>query len=84
MRAVSAALWSSLHSFVGLGVGPYLVGELNMRFEPSFGASGVRYSLAVATLSLALAALFQLLSARNLPRDLERMLEPKLRDGAVR
>jgi MFS family permease len=70
MRAVSAALWSSLHSFVGLGLGPYLVGELNMRFEPSFGASGVRYSLAIATLSLALAALFQLLSARTLRHDL--------------
>ncbi len=72
-RTVSAALWSSLHSFVGLGVGPYLVGELNMRFEPSFGAASVRYSLTIASGTLALAALFQLLAARTLPRDLSRV-----------
>lgn len=73
MRAVSAALWSSLHSFVGLGLGPYLVGELNMRLEPSFGTSAVRYSLVISTVSLLFAALFQFLSARTLRQDLARV-----------
>jgi MFS family permease len=72
MRTVAAAVWGSLYSLVGLGLGPYLVGELNVRFEPSLGVESIRTSLACAVLLLAVAALFQLLAGRRLLGDLER------------
>ena len=73
MRTVSAAVWSSLFAFVGLGVGPYLVGELNVRLEPSLGQEAIRYSLASVSGVLLLAASFQLASGRTLIGDLERV-----------
>ncbi|MBK7949696.1 MAG: MFS transporter [Deltaproteobacteria bacterium] len=72
MRTVAAAVWSSLYSLVGLGLGPYVVGELNVRFEPSSGVFGIRYSLASVMTALAIAAFFQLLAARRLLVDLAR------------
>ena len=71
MRTVSAALWSSVFTFVGLGLGPYLVGEFNVRFEPRFGAEAIRYSLAVMNVALLLSVVFQLMSSRALRQDLE-------------
>jgi len=72
MRTVAAAVWSALFALVGLGFGPYLVGELNVRFEPSAGVTGIRYSLASVITVLAIAAVFQLLAGRRLLVDLER------------
>jgi MFS family permease len=72
MRTVAAAVWSSLYSLVGLGLGPYLVGELNVRFEPSSGVGGIRYSLASVMAALGIAAIFQLLAAHRLMVDLAR------------
>jgi MFS family permease len=71
MRTVSAALWSSVFTFVGLGLGPYLVGEFNVQFEPRFGAEGIRYSLALMNIALLLSVVFQLMSSRTLRQDLE-------------
>lgn len=73
MRTVAAAVWSSLYSLVGLGLGPYLVGELNVRFEPTAGVEGIRYSLAGVMSVLGAAALFQLFAGRRLIVDLERV-----------
>lgn len=73
MRTVAAAVWSALYSLVGLGFGPYLVGELNVRFEPTAGVEAIRYSLAGVMLVLAGAATFQLLAGRRLLVDLERV-----------
>ncbi|MEZ4333674.1 MAG: MFS transporter [Myxococcota bacterium] len=72
MRTVAAAVWSALYALVGLGFGPYLVGELNVRLEPDLGTEAIRYSLAAAILVLALAVVCQLLVARLLHGDLER------------
>ena len=66
MRTVAAAVWSALYSLVGLGFGPYLVGELNVRFEPAAGALAIRYSLASVMLVLGGAAVFQVLAGRRL------------------
>jgi MFS family permease len=72
MRTVAAAVWGSLYSLVGLGFGPYLVGELNVRFEPSVGAASIRHSLACVVVFLVVAAAFQLIASRRLIADLER------------
>jgi len=73
MRTVAAAVWSALYSLVGLGIGPYLVGELNVRLEPSVGVEAIRYSISAAVLVLLVAIGFQLLVARRLLADLERV-----------
>ena len=46
-RAVAAATWSMIAGFVGLGIGPFLVGDLNVRLEGAYGDEAVRYSLAL-------------------------------------
>ena len=70
MRSLSAALWAMTFNFVGLGLGPLLVGELSHRFEPSYGEQSIRYALAWASLAPIVAALFFALSARTLREDL--------------
>lgn len=57
-RAVAAATWGMVVS-LGTGLGPLLVGDLNMRLEATEGADAIRYSLAiVAALSLLAVPLF--------------------------
>ena len=72
MRALSAAIWAMTFNFVGLGLGPLLVGELSHRFEPHFGEESIRYALAWASVTPIVAALFFALSARTLREDLAR------------
>ncbi len=72
VRTVAAALWSSVYALVGMGVGPYVVGEFNLRLEDRFGEEAVRYSIAIACTSLVIAAATHLATARLLPRDLAR------------
>ena len=72
IRAFSAALWSMIFNFVGLGVGPLLVGFLSDHLEPSFGIQSVRYALAIASLVPLLAVICQFRCARTLREDLAR------------
>ncbi len=67
-RAVTAATWSMISNFVGLGVGPYLVGDLNVRLEGTYGDEAVRYSLAIVGVMPWLAAVSFLVLARRLGR----------------
>ena len=61
-RAVAAASWSMVAS-LGTGVGPLLVGDLNMRLQAAEGDGAIGYSLAVvAALSLIAFPLFMALS----------------------
>ena len=69
MRAMSAALWSMIFNFVGMGLGPLIVGELSVRFEPSYGLEAIRYALACASVTPLFAAVFMTLSARTLRED---------------
>ena len=46
-RAVTAATWSMIASFVGMGIAPVLVGDLNVRLEGTYGDEAIRYSLAI-------------------------------------
>lgn len=65
-RAVTAATWSMIAAFVGTGLGPLLVGDLNMRFEPRYGMESVRWSLVVVGVLPLLATACYLLLARSL------------------
>ena len=68
-RAVSAATWSMIANFVGLGVGPFVVGDLNVRLESAYGDEAVRYSLAIVGVVPWLATLSFLMLARHLQRS---------------
>lgn len=68
-RAVAAAVWTTVATFVGGSLGPLLVGDLNLRLESIAGAGSVRWSLAaLALLPLLAAVAFQRL-ARYIPRS---------------
>lgn len=55
-RSVCAASWSMLASFLGSGLGPYLVGDFNVRLEEVYGDLAIRYSLTLVGLIPLLAA----------------------------
>ena len=71
-RAVCAASWSMIASFVGSGLGPYLVGDFNVRFAAEHGDGAIRYSLALVSLMPILAALaYWRLAVHLKPRPVE-------------
>jgi MFS family permease len=55
-RSVCAATWSMIANFVGQGLGPYLVGDFNVRLAETHGDLAIRYSLALVSLGPLLAA----------------------------
>jgi MFS family permease len=72
MRAVSAALTTAIHSLIGHGIGPFVVGDLSQRLAPAYGIHSLRYALLFATLMPFASAVFCALSARTLREDLAR------------
>ncbi|MEZ4332465.1 MAG: MFS transporter [Myxococcota bacterium] len=68
-RAVAAATWSMVSSFVGMGIAPSLVGDLNVRLEGVYGSEAVRYSLAIVGVVPWLATASFLWLARRLGRE---------------
>jgi MFS family permease len=69
MRASAAALFSLTGSGIGSGLGPLLVGELNVWLTPSYGEEAVRWALVWITISLVLASATCALSARSFRAD---------------
>ncbi|MBK7952078.1 MAG: MFS transporter [Deltaproteobacteria bacterium] len=65
-RAVTAATWAMVSSFVGMGIAPSLVGDLNVRLEGVYGDEAVRYSLAIVGVVPWLATACFLVLARRL------------------
>jgi MFS family permease len=70
MRALAAAIVVFAINLVGMGLGPVVVGALNDFLAPTYGLEAVRYSLMVAAVPHTLAAIFNLLAARDLREDL--------------
>jgi MFS family permease len=70
MRTVSAAIWNGLFTLVGLGVGPFVVGDLSVRFEPELGVDSLRYALVVVSLVPILASLILMRASKTLRADL--------------
>ena len=65
-RAMAAAAWSMTANFIGLGLGPLIVGDLNSRLEPFYGEQSVKYSLLIMSLTPIVAALLYYKTAENL------------------
>jgi MFS family permease len=65
-RATSAALWTTVSGFVGGSLGPFLVGDLNVRLEPVAAEAAVRWSLALVAVMALPGGIAFLLLARSL------------------
>jgi predicted MFS family arabinose efflux permease len=71
MRATAAALLLFLLNFIGMGLGPLIVGTLNDWLEPQLGLQAIRYSLSLVALAKAWGALHSWLASRALRAELE-------------
>jgi len=73
MRGIASSFITFLISFVGLGVGPFLVGLLSDIYMPRAGNHSLQWALGTASL-LQIWALFHFLrAARAIPADLRRV-----------
>jgi hypothetical protein len=70
MRATAAALLLFLLNFVGMGLGPLIVGALNDWLEPQLGQEAIRYSLTLVAATKAWGALHSWLASRALRAEL--------------
>jgi MFS family permease len=69
MRARAAAIASAIGALVGNGFGPLLVGDLNVRLEPTYGEHAIRYSLLVIVLTTVLSAACWYGASRTIRED---------------
>jgi MFS family permease len=72
MRARAAALASAVSSLIGSGVGPLVVGDLNVRFEPAFGEEAIRYSLLTIVMTTLVSVAFWYAASRHVRADFDR------------
>jgi MFS family permease len=72
MRARAAALASAVSSLIGSGVGPLVVGDLNVRFEPTFGEEAIRYSLLTIVMTTLVSVAFWYAASRHVRVDFDR------------
>jgi MFS family permease len=70
MRATASALLLFLLNFIGMGLGPLIVGVLNDRLEPQLGEQAIRYSLTLVAGAKAWGALHGWLASRALREEL--------------
>lgn len=70
MRALGAALATAVHTILGLGIAPPLVGFLNDLWAPVHGPASIRYSLGLVLTSHLGAALLLWRASRTLADDL--------------
>lgn len=70
MRASAAALFSLLGSGVASGLGPWVIGDLNVRLQASYGNEAIRWGLVWLSGSFALASIACWFSAKQIRADL--------------
>lgn len=70
MRAMASAISSTASTFVGMCVGPLLVGVLSDVFSARYGDESLRYSLLVPTIAPLVSVIFCLFAANTIRRDL--------------
>jgi predicted MFS family arabinose efflux permease len=76
MRALASALVLFVINLIGLGVGPWLVGQVSDLLQSSLGEESLRYSLVVVCVTaLPWAAMHLLFAARHIEHDLARATE---------
>ena len=71
MRAVAGAYYILVNTFIGLALGPYMMGQISDGFAATGmdPASALRSAIAVSMLIFALTLVFLTLAWRHLPRD---------------
>jgi MFS family permease len=72
-RGMMTALLGLAGSLVGTGLGPLFVGIMNDVFTPIYGAEGIRYSLLIVLVGLALSGALCLISVPFVRREQQRM-----------
>jgi len=80
MRARAAALASAISGVIGSGIGPLVVGDLNVRFEPAYGDHAIRYSLLAVVFTTLISAACWFGASRHIREDFSERDER--RDGA--
>jgi predicted MFS family arabinose efflux permease len=70
MRATASALLLFALNFIGMGLGPLIVGMLNDALAPEHGEQAIRYSLSVVALAKLWGALHGWLASRELRAEL--------------
>ncbi|MCZ6656680.1 MAG: MFS transporter [Gammaproteobacteria bacterium] len=77
MRAVAGAYYILINTFLGLALGPYVMGQLSDMFHAGGmnDADALRTAIAVSTLTLIPALFFLFMAQRHLPRDEATRLE---------
>jgi MFS family permease len=70
MRAITVAIHLLIVNLLGLGAGPLVVGALNDFLNAEYGASAVRYSLLLVSVSGLVSSACFLAGARSVRRDL--------------
>jgi len=72
MRAMASAILFFILNFIGLGMGPLVVGMISDFLAPTYGAESLRYSLGIVSFVNLLSATFFILAARRLLADLKK------------
>jgi len=69
MRATASASFLLINNFIGLGVGPLLMGALSDAMKQSYGTEALRYAAVFCLSFYLLAALLMMLAARRIRDD---------------
>ena len=72
MRALSSAVLFLVLNFIGLGLGPLVIGFLSDQLEPDFGIESLRWALSIAMIVSMLAAFMYWKASIYLAEDLKR------------
>ncbi|MEO5972247.1 MAG: MFS transporter [Sphingomicrobium sp.] len=70
MRATASAAFLLINNFIGIGFGVWVFGEMSTRMTAAYGNEALRYSVLYGLGFYALSALFYLVAARRLSRDI--------------
>lgn len=69
MRATASASFLFINNFIGLGVGPLLIGRISDGLKATYGAESLRYAAVGCTAFYLVAAVLMLLAVRRLRDD---------------
>ena len=69
MRSTASASFLLINNFIGLGVGPTLIGALSVLFKDRFGTEALRYAAVSVVGFYLVAAILMLLAVRRLRQD---------------
>jgi MFS family permease len=77
MRALASAFYLLMITFVGLALGPYVIGQVSDHFAAAGHSPGesLRYAQLFGLSALAIAAVFILIATRHLARDRTSVLD---------